>query len=227
MRKYVATLFICMYSYLGIAQPCANFDSLNTAIRDGKIARAEARLLFAHTAMQLLKSRDGFTRTFTFPVAGYTWKAAGGKNGSGFIASGYNYFDGNKHGGHPAHDIFIHDTDEDGADDKTGKPVTVVAATDGIVVAVEKNWQAGSLQRGGNYVYVFNPADSTLYYYAHNSDVLIHLCDRVTSGQHIAHVGRTGTNAIKKRSPTHLHFMMLKLGSDLLPVAVNGWGKER
>ena len=45
--------------------------------------------------------------------------------------------------------------------------------------------------------------------------------DIVKSGDIIATVGRTGLNAYKKRSPTHLHMMQLSLAKDGLPKAVD------
>jgi murein DD-endopeptidase MepM/ murein hydrolase activator NlpD len=64
--------------------------------------------------------------------------------------------------------------------------------------------------KGGNYVYIYEPFSKTLYYYAHNDVLWVGLGDIVTPGQHIANMGRTGLNAYKKRSPTHLHFSMLQ-----------------
>jgi murein DD-endopeptidase MepM/ murein hydrolase activator NlpD len=45
--------------------------------------------------------------------------------------------------------------------------------------------------------------------------------DVIKSNQVIAKVGRTGLNAYKKRSPTHLHFMVLKLNSNYYPQPIN------
>ena len=70
--------------------------------------------------------RKHYPSDFYFPIAGYNALNIGGENGNGYIASGYDYFDGNKHGGHPAQDIFIHDSNQDCKDDLTQKPVCVL-----------------------------------------------------------------------------------------------------
>jgi murein DD-endopeptidase MepM/ murein hydrolase activator NlpD len=159
---------------------------------------------------------------WVFPLRGYNSRAAGGQNGSGYLAGRYSYWQGNAHGGHPAHDIFILDKDQNCMDDRTGKAVDVLSCTNGIVVATETQWEPGSPQRGGNYVVVFSPEEQRLFYYAHNQNVLVQPGDRVTAGSKLAEVGRTGANAAKKRSPTHLHLMVLKLNNGL-PVPDNPW----
>lgn len=198
---------------------CTDFNALNTKIRDGLISKKDA-LNRIQELMPLIKSyyynhggRNFQEASWVFPLQNYTTKAVGGKNGDGYIASGYDYFDGNRHGGHPAHDIFINDKNQDCLDDKTQKPVNVLSMTDGIVIATAKQWDTSGNLRGGKYIYIYQPLTNSLFYYAHNSEILVDLCDIVKPGQVIATVGRTGLNAYKKRSPTHLHFMQLKLDS--------------
>ncbi len=209
------------------ANPCIDFNALNVKIRDRQINKAKGleqlqRLLpgikkyyYAHA------SKEYASDAWVFPLSGYNAKAIGGKNGNGYIASGYDYFDGNKHGGHPAHDIFIRDKDQDANDDVAHKPVSVLSMTGGIVIALETNWDSTSDQRGGNFIWIFEPIGNNLFYYAHNNKVFVKLGDIVKPGDVIATVGRTGLNAHKKRSPTHLHLMQLQLGKASYPRPVN------
>jgi murein DD-endopeptidase MepM/ murein hydrolase activator NlpD len=142
---------------------------------------------------------------YCFPLRGYSQNAIGGKNGSGYITKDYDFFDGNKHGGHPAHDIFIYDKNQDCNDDRTGDPVDVLSMTSGIVVAMSNEWDPQSDLRGGKFVMIYEPANDALYYYAHNNKVYVELGDLIMPCMKIAEVGRSGLNAYKKKSPTHLH----------------------
>jgi len=202
---------------------CVDFDALNDKIRDQLISMEDA-LGLVQKLLPKLKTyfyenggQDFPKSSWVFPVKGYNLKAIGGANGSGYVASGYDYFDGNKHGGHPAHDIFIFDKNQDCVDDNTRKPVNVLSMTGGIVIACETVWDTASNLRGGKYVWVYDPFSNSLFYYAHNSEVLVMPCDILKPGFTIATVGRTGLNAFKKRSPTHLHIMQLKLDNDNYP----------
>ena len=144
-----------------------------------------------------------------FPLQGYGAESIGGRNGSGYVATGYDYFDGYRGHGHPGHDLFIHDRNRDELDDNTGLPVNVLSISTGVVVATAQDWAPESVLRGGRYVYVYDPAASGLFYYAHNRTVLVRPGQIVLAGQTIAYVGRTGRNASEPRSPTHLHVMFL------------------
>lgn len=141
-----------------------------------------------------------------FPLMGYGPNAIGGRNGNGYRIEGYDFFDGNRHKGHPGHDIFIRDRNQDGLDDTTGKPVLVIAASSGITVSIHLGWAPSSPVRGGNYVWVYDPLTGRYFYYAHLSDVLVGVGQIISKGEPLGTVGRTGVNAYKKRSPTHLHF---------------------
>ena len=199
-----------------IADTFPDFNSLNTKIRDGRISKQEAlkqlQILLPEIKKYYLKYRGkNIEKTnLTFPVQKYSSKAIGGTNGSGYIASGYNYFDGNKHGGHAAHDIFITDRNQDCIDDISKKPVNVLSMTSGIVIAAETTWDSTSNLRGGKYIWIYEPTSNSFYYYAHNSKIFVKPGQIVNSGDTIATVGRSGLNAFKKRSPTHLHIMQLK-----------------
>jgi murein DD-endopeptidase MepM/ murein hydrolase activator NlpD len=205
----------------------AEFDSINTLVRDNKIEKAQAlkelqRIIPAlRSAYKHLKSDTTKQENWIFPVEGYSPKAIGGTRGEGYVLNGYNYFLGNKHGGHPAHDIFIYDKNQDSKDDRTGKYVNVLSVCSGIVVALENVWDSTSVLRGGKYIWIYAPAENALYYYAHNNEVLVNVGQMVNAGDTIAIVGRTGLNAFKKRSPTHLHFMKLALDKEFYPKPVD------
>jgi hypothetical protein len=197
--------------------------SMENKIRDGKVTKEEAMRLLK-TLMPLLSnyytSKGGLPYTQTdwiFPLRGYDSKTIGGKDGSGYVEGGYSYFDGNDHKGHPALDIFVNDLNQDCVDDKTKQPVDVLSVSGGIVVSTETKWDPASVQRGGNYIWIYDPNSKSLFYYAHNSKVLVKKGDMVRPGDVIAHVGRSGLNAYKKRSPTHLHFMQLVFDENYLP----------
>jgi murein DD-endopeptidase MepM/ murein hydrolase activator NlpD len=200
-----------------ISTDCAAFNTLNNKIRDGLISKQDA-LQEIQTLLPQIKNYfyknggiDIEKSNWIFPVQNYSSKSIGGSNGSGYIALGYDYFDGNKHGGHPAHDIFIVDKNQDCIDDITNKPVNVLSMTSGIVIATENEWDTASNLRGGKYIWIYEPNSNSFFYYAHNSKIFVQPSDIVNSGDTIATVGRTGLNAFKKRSPTHLHITQLKL----------------
>jgi len=141
-----------------------------------------------------------------FPLKGYTGHSIGGKKGSGYQVQGYDFFDGNQHRGHPGHDIFIQDKDQDGMDDRTGNPVDVLSVSSGVVVSVNRDWEPLSPVRGGNYVWVYHPSQGRYSYYAHLAEIAVSIGQVVSRGDRLGTVGRTGLNAYPKRSPTHLHF---------------------
>ena len=228
MKRFFSLFYLCILWAISLsAQPsadvCTKYNTLNRQIRDQSLNKAEEKKQFINLLQPLEQyylQKTGKSikiEKWCFPIAGYNASASGGKNGNGYIASGYDFYAGNKHGGHPAHDIFIRDTNQDGIDDKTGKEVNVLSASEGIIIATETNWQPGSDQKGGNYIWIYNPAQRRFFYYAHNNKVLVKPGDAVSAGTPIATVGRTGVNAYKKRSPTHLHFMVLKLDGENYP----------
>jgi hypothetical protein len=138
-------------------------------------------------------------------LEGYGPRDIGGKGGSGYQVKGYDFFDGNRHKGHPGHDIFIRDRDQDSLDDVTGKPVHAISSSSGIVVSTHSGWEPYSPIRGGNYIWIFEPIKGRYYYYAHLAEVFVKVGQIVGRGERIGTVGRTGKNANPKRSPTHLH----------------------
>ncbi len=195
--------------------PCMQFDKLNTLVRDGLIARETARAGIKELLPRLKAyyyangGLDAPRDDWVFPVLGYNQRSIGGVGGNGYVPGGYDYFDGNRHGGHPAHDIFILDKNQDELDDNTKRTVEVLAMKSGVVVAAAKEWSVQSDLRGGKYVYVFEPVTNSLLYYAHNREIFVKPGDVVRAGTVLANVGRSGKNASPSRSPTHLHVMRL------------------
>jgi murein DD-endopeptidase MepM/ murein hydrolase activator NlpD len=227
MRVFALLLSIQLIAATAYAQAdslkidCNKFNDLNTAILNNTLSAKKARLQFkllinnikAHSPV-LIKS------TWCFPLQGYSYTAVGGVRGNGYFDKGYNYFDGNKHTGHPAHDIFIHDKNQDCLDYRTKLPVAVLCVEDGVVIANCTTWDADSKLRGGKYIWIYHPQSNTLTYYAHNQQIFVKVGDVVKQSQKIADVGRTGFSAYKKRSPTHLHFSAFRLINNL-PLAYN------
>ena len=194
---------------------CQCFNELNTRIRDGrtakKTAQAELKRLLADVRDQYYLNGGGTYRRsdWVFPLSGHDSRAVGRGRRHGFKPRGYDFFSGNRHGGHPSYDIFIRDRNQDSLDDRNGKPVRVLSMTGGIVVALEKNWEQGSSLRGGKYIWIYDPSNELLVYYAHNGELSVELGEVVKPGDLLTTVGRSGMNAAKKRSPTHLHVTVL------------------
>jgi peptidoglycan LD-endopeptidase LytH len=209
-----------------LVELCTEFNELNTRIRDTRINKPQAKEQFRALIEQIRneyyasEGNDYATRDWVFPLKGYGYKAIGGVTGNGYKIAGYDYFDGNRHRGHPSQDIFINDKTQQGIDAGTKKSVSVLSITGGVVVAAKKNWDQSSKLRGGKYIWIYDPTSHALIYYAHNSILHVEPGDFIKPGDVIAYVGRTGLNASKRRSPTHLHITYLSI-SDGLPVPRN------
>ena len=209
--------------------PAAQWHLLYTQIRDGLISKQEARFQLKSLEplikdLYLKHSDQKEKRFFCFPLEGYGSTAVGGKEGSGYKIEGYDFFDGNRHKGHPGHDLFIRDKDQDGLDDDTGRPVNVISVSPGIVVSVNLGWEPSSPLRGGNCIWIYEPGESRYYYYAHLNQIFVRTGQRVARGERIGTVGRTGKNAFPKRSPTHLHFVVHQ-SVDGYPKPVNSYNE--
>ncbi|MBC8044616.1 MAG: M23 family metallopeptidase [Rhizobacter sp.] len=200
-----------------VCLPCARFDSLAKKIRDGLVAKSDAQnairtLVPEIKTYALEKGLNPASRAaWRFPVEGYEASFIGGKNGSGYKPRQYDYLDGNVHKAHPAHDIFIFDRNQDCLDDNTGKSVRILSMSSGIVVARTAAWDTASNLRGGKVVCVFDTETNGMFYYAHLNTVDVELGDVVSAGTPLGEMGRTGINAFKRRSPTHLHISYLKV----------------
>ena len=108
--------------------PAQEWHVLYSRIRDRLISKEEALAKLKELEPLLkdryLKSQNvKLNDRLVFPLKGYGASAIGGKGGSGYQVKGYNFFDGNQHKGHPGHDIFVRDKDQDGLDDVTRRPI--------------------------------------------------------------------------------------------------------
>nr|WP_184174638.1 M23 family metallopeptidase [Rhabdobacter roseus] len=204
---------------------CRQFRAIHEAIGAQAISPDSAERAFQEVMVGLRQSfgsrsdscRVGSEGYFVFPLRGQVPRYSIGGRGRGYKPNGFDLFDNEVRGSHPAHDLFIRDRNQDNIDDVMCQPVDVLAFTSGIVLAVENNWHPESERRGGNYVWIYDPCLDGLFYYAHNKCVAVEPGQWVWAGDKIAEVGRTGLNAFQERSPTHLHFMFLRLTPNALP----------
>jgi peptidoglycan LD-endopeptidase LytH len=200
---------------------CRQFDSINSLVRDCEIDAPKAKSEFAKiiAKIRMQSEKAGLAKhlksEWVFPVKGYNSNNIGGTHGEGYVVGNYDYFAGTKHTGHPSQDIFIFDKDQNILDDKTNKPVDVLSLTGGVVIASQSTWDPTETRRGGIYLWIYDNATDAIVYYAHNSKILVTTGDTVYPGMKIGEVGRSGLNAYKKRSPTHLHISYLKVSTNL------------
>jgi murein DD-endopeptidase MepM/ murein hydrolase activator NlpD len=205
------------------AEYCNAFRQVQIDIRDGIITPDSARYAFQSVMRKFrtMYNRDSCVAIdssyFVFPVRNYRPRESIGGKGRGYRASGFDLFDMNVKGSHPAHDIFVRDKNQDNLDDRTWQPVDVLAFSSGIVVATEHSWKYDNELRGGNWVWIYDPCLDGLFFYAHNNVVNVATGQWVNAGEKIAEMGRSGFNAYQKRSPTHLHLMYLSLDEDAYP----------
>jgi peptidoglycan LD-endopeptidase LytH len=203
-----------------------DYKQLLVAIREENISPDSARGRFQHILRELhelypFSKYDSSETDLAFPLRNATWRAVGGKNGSGYHVKYFDLFDASKKGSHPAHDIFMKDKNQDCIDDRYGTYVDILSVSAGLVLATETEWQPNSDYRGGNYVWVYDFRTGGLWYYAHQRKVIVQPGQRVQAGDKLGEVGRTGFNAYQKRSETHLHLMYLRTDKDNFPHPVN------
>lgn len=209
------------------AEHCRTFHQIQVNIRDGAISPDSARAAFG-AVMRAIRSefqRDTCraidSSYFVYPVRGYTPRESIGSRGRGYRANGFDLFDREVSGSHPAQDLFVRDRDQDVLDDRTWKPIEILSFSSGLVLATETSWKYDSEHRGGNWIWIYDPCLDGLFYYAHNNIVEVQPGQWVEAGHKIAEMGRSGYNAYQKRSPTHLHLMYLALDADGLPIPEN------
>ena len=208
-----------------LLNPCQKFNELNHKIIYRTIRPDSAQnelIALIPQIEEFYKSKNGkqFKKiNWVFPVKGYSWREIGGKNGNGYIANHFKYYEKTTQKSHPAQDIFIFDKNQDMLDDRTKKPVDILSMSGGIVISKEAKWDVNSELKGGKYVTIYDPDSKGIFYYAHNDSIFVEVGDIVEPGSTIAIMGRTGLNAFKKRSPTHLHIMYLQVkpNGDLIP----------
>lgn len=189
---------------------CDDWNDLYSRIRDFSMVPEQARAAFAplHQRLRETYGQAGIGGSERFyPVLGYD--ASWGEKGMAYRPRGYQFFSGNRQGIHPSLDLFILDRNQDNLDDRSREPVTIVAFSAGVVVGINAEWEFPSPQRGGKYVWIFDPTTDRYIYYAHLAQVDVHLGQVVAAGETLGLLGRTGLNAYKKRSPTHLHLTVL------------------
>lgn len=210
-----------------LATYCFEFKQLYENIATESITPDSASKAFAAT-FQKIQSLSHLRTNCTadtvqgvFPIQGYRPKESIGGRGLGYRPNNFDLFDMQVKGSHPAHDLFIRDRNMDSKDDRTLQPVAILAFSSGVVVDVQSQWQSESNRRGGNYVWIYDPCLNGLFYYAHASKVHVKIGSWVNRGDKIAEVGRTGLNALRKRSGTHLHFMFLYLDEHNHPIPYN------
>ena len=212
-----ALLMISLLAWTDCASPrndeilfyCNEFRQIQTDVRDTLISPDSARIAFKSVIQKIrfMYPRDSCRAVdssyFVFPVRGYYPRESIGGKGRGYRDTGFDLFDMTAKGSHPAHDIFVRDKNQDN------------------LVSVETNWKSDSHFRGGNWIWIYDPCLDGLFFYAHNNIVKVTPGQWVTAGEKIAEMGRSGFNAYKKRSPTHLHLMYLKLTPEGLPEPEN------
>lgn len=211
MKHWVVLVFLLgRLATPAVAGVCEDWNNLYQQIRDFEMPPEEAKAAFAplHQRLQESYGKAGIGGAERFyPVLGYD--ASWGEKGMAFRPRGYQFFSGNRSGIHPSLDLFILDRNQDNLDDRSQGPVTIVAFSAGVVVGVNEEWEFPSPQRGGKYVWIFDPSTERYSYYAHLSQIDVRLGQVVQAGEPLGILGRTGLNAYKKRSPTHLHLMVL------------------
>lgn len=192
-----------------------DFKQLLTDIREQTISPQDAEEEFKRIMADLLKKYkpkmyDSLAVDLVFPLKGRNYRDVGGK-GRGFYGRHFDLFDHSVAKSHPAHDIFIYDLDRDCKDDNTGEYVDVLAVNDGVIIATETEWSETNGYKGGNYVWLYDLTTGGLWYYAHQRKVYVVKDQLVKQGDKLGEVGRSGFNAGKGRSDTHLHLMFLKV----------------
>jgi len=206
--------------------PTAAWEQYEKQVRDQTLPKdtLEAEFPAVYGALQANRTTAStvpIASPWVFPLAGYSLASVGkggfapGSDYGGSSIKGYDFFDGNLHGGHPAYDIFIRDDNRDSRDDRTGKPVEVLAPISLIVLSRQDTWQPGSQLRGGKYLWALAPRFDLLFYFAHLDSIIASPGDTLRAGQALGTVGRTGKNAHAKRSPTHLHLMVLRVENQI------------
>ena len=222
---FLQILFLSIVSWAAptvrtVRDVLSDWQRFETGVRDNKIvkddARKELKGMLSELSGVINSKYQMESGSWVFPVEGYSTKALNKRDfnpGSvygPYGVKGYDFFDGNRHGGHPAYDIFIKDRNLDSLDDRTKKNVRLVAMTDMLVLSINTGWKKGSRMRGGNYIWLINPREKKLFYYAHLKDIFVKPGAFARKGEPLGTMGRTGFLADKKTSPTHVHLMVLE-----------------
>ncbi len=191
----------------------SRWDGLEKGVRDGHIPPATARTTLAEVVAALAtRWPTAPAPRWTFPIEGGDVRWIGGTRGEGFHPRSprpaYTWYDGNRHGGHPAHDVFIPDRDRDCRHDRTDAPFPALAMQPAVVVSTNLAWEPGN-PRGGRYVWLFQGATRRFFYYAHLDEVAVRPGDVVRAGDRLGTVGRTGFRRGREHKSCHIHLMVL------------------
>jgi hypothetical protein len=141
-------------------------------------------------------------------MSGYT-STSYRSDGKDYKDEKFDYFQGGNSHGHPAHDIFILDSDSNIVEDATGKKVDATAMVSGVIINIKNDWVPPDMGRGGNFVKLFDPVSKAIFYYSHLDSVAVTPGQIVRAGEKIGVVGRTGRKAF--RGKTHLHIAYYKI----------------
>lgn len=199
--------------------PVSEWSRLEKSVRDGTllkpVAQSGLKKLFpglGQYAHQKIPRTN--TKNWAFPSAGGKKRYnIGGKDGSGFHPAWpgpvYDFYEGNKHGGHPAHDIFINDRNNDCLDDQTNRPVNALSLLEAVVISLNEEWQPEN-PRGGKYLWLYQPQEELFFYYAHLDKIFVRPGEVVKKGQPLGTIGKTGFPKGREHRPCHIHLMVLK-----------------
>lgn len=221
MFKYIFSIFFIFANSSSFAQTDTTlsigdkWDTLDKKIIFRQIDKEVGAKLLEEYEKELVKyfieegGRFVQRKDWVFPLRNFT-SVTHRDEGKDYKDDKYDYFQGTDTKGHPAHDIFILDSDKNLLDDSTGKPVDIVTMSSGVVVAVDTTWYVGSYLRGGQYVKIFDPTNYKYFYYSHLSQVNVKPGQIVNAGDKIGEVGRTGRKTIAPQGKTHLHVALLK-----------------
>lgn len=233
LNKLALILPLFMALKINAQSPAMKWNEYANAVRNQTITKEVAKLQLE----PLMKELSGYMKDYpfdcgewAFPLKGYSKSSMDKRdfrpniNYGPYDKRGYDYFDGGKSGGHPAYDIFIRDKNLDCLDDRTKKPVEVIAVTDFMIVSTNDEWDLNNNGvfdkgdvRGGKYISAYNPKINKYFIYSHLNDISVKIGDFVRKGQTIGLLGRTGSAATpsekrydRKPCPTHLHFAVLE-----------------
>jgi hypothetical protein len=213
MFKIISLLILIVTDCLpqSIFERWHNTDVL---IRDRKIPREAAIdsvrnfTRFALEEIRHLELETTKREDWAFPMKNFT-VIKYRENGNDYRDEKFDYFQGGESKGHPAHDIFILDDDNNSIEDSTGEKVYAVAMVTGIILSTYGDWKIGDFLRSGNYVKLFDPESVAIFYYSHLDTVFVTPGSIVKKGDPIGYVGRTGRKAIKGR--THIHIAYYRI----------------
>ncbi len=169
---------------------------------DGHAAQARFKALWPQVVVDDLPSPKEGHWQWMFPLPGHDASAYG----ESYNPDDYRYLDGPKAQGFPGLRLYIRDPSRSGLDERTKKPVTVVSASDGVVVSAWKFWKEGDLNPYGNYVLVLNQQDKMLFYYANLAKLRVSDGQLVDKGELLGWLGRTGKGVKERHLGTQLRF---------------------